>query len=157
MMKPWPLKPTIVDGFNLDDFSVDETAGTATCPNGVTRKITRTRNVVFGVACRDCPFRERCTTSKDGRTLALHPHDELMREHRQRAKDPAWQQDYRQHRPMVERSIAWLVAGGNRKVRYRGVPKNHAWLQNRTAAMNLRRLLNLGLTRDAGTWIIPAA
>jgi hypothetical protein len=25
---------------------------------------------------------------------------------------------------MVERSIAWLVAGGNRRVRYRGVARN---------------------------------
>lgn len=55
---------------------------------------------------------------------------------------------------MVERSIAWLVAGGNRKVRYRGVDKNHAWLQIRTAALNLRRLLNLGLTRTERTWAV---
>jgi hypothetical protein len=55
---------------------------------------------------------------------------------------------------MVERSIAWLVAGGNRKVRYRGITKNHAWLQTRTAALNLRRLLNLGLTRHDGSWAI---
>jgi hypothetical protein len=32
LVKPWPLKPTVPDGFTLDDFSVDETAGTATCP-----------------------------------------------------------------------------------------------------------------------------
>jgi len=49
---------------------------------------------------------------------------------------------------MVERSIAWLVTGGNRNVRYRGITNNHAWLRNRTAALNLRRLLNLGLTRN---------
>jgi len=152
LVKPWPLKPTVAGGFTLDDFTVDEVAGTATCPAGLTRKVTKTRNVVFGAACRDCPLRERCTAGATGRTLKLHEHDALMRAHRQRAKDPAWQQDYRQHRPMVERSIAWLVAGGNRKVRYRGVSKNHAWLQTRTAALNLRRLLNLGLTRRDGNW-----
>ena len=53
---------------------------------------------------------------------------------------------------MVERSIAWLVAAGNRKVRYRGVTKNNAWLHNRTAALNLRRLVKLGLTRNDGAW-----
>ena len=55
---------------------------------------------------------------------------------------------------MVERSIAWLVAGGNRKVRYRGVEKNNAWLHTRTAALNLRKLINLGLTRheEPGRW-----
>ena len=154
MVKPWPTKPTVAGGFGIDDFTVDETAGTATCPNGVTRTITKTRNVVFGTACRDCPLRAQCTTAKNGRTLKLHEHDGLQREHRQRAKDPAWQADYRQHRPMVERTIAWLVAANNRKVRYRGITKNHAWLQNRTAALNLRRLLNLGLTRTDETWAV---
>jgi len=154
LVKPWPTKPAVPGGFGIDEFTVDEAAGTATCPNGVTRKISKTRAVTFGVACRSCPLRARCTTAKDGRSLTLHPHDALQREHRQRAHDPAWQADYRQHRPMVERSIAWLVAGGNRKVRYRGVGKNHAWLQTRTAALNLRRLLNLGLARNEGAWTV---
>lgn len=61
--------------------------------------------------------------------MKLHEHDALQRGHRQRAKDPAWQASYRRYRPMVERSIAWLMAGRNRKVRYRGVGKNHAWLR----------------------------
>jgi hypothetical protein len=154
LIKPWPIKATVAGGFTLDDFTVDEAAGTARCPNGVTRAITPKRTVTFGAACRGCPFRARCTTSPTGRSLNLHVHDELMREHRRRAKDPAWQEEYRRHRPMVERSIAWLVAGGNRKLRYRGVTKNNAWLHNRTAALNLRRLLNLGLDRRDGTWVL---
>jgi IS5 family transposase len=154
MVKPWPSKPAVAGGFTIDEFTVDEAAGTATCPNNVTRRISKTRAVTFGIACRDCPLRIRCTTSKDGRSLTLHPHDALMREHRQRAKDPAWQADYRQHRPMVERSLAWLVAGGNRKVRYRGIAKNNAWLHTRTAALNLRRLLNLGLDHHHGAWVL---
>lgn len=154
MVKPWPLKATVADGFTLDDFTVDETAGTATCPNGLSRSITPSRSVTFGAACRGCPLRNRCTTAKTGRTLQLHEHDALQRQHRQRAKDPAWQANYRQHRPMVERSLAWLVASGNRKVRYRGIAKNNAWLHTRTAALNLRRLLNLGLARQAGTWVL---
>ena len=46
---------------------------------------------------------------------------------------------------MVERTIAWL-SRGNRKLRYRGVAKNDHWLHHRTAALNLRRLITLGLT-----------
>ena len=45
---------------------------------------------------------------------------------------------------MVERAIAWLTRG-NRKVRYRGVVRNDHWLHHRAAALNLRRLLTLGL------------
>jgi len=58
------------------------------------------------------------------------------------------------HYDRVERSIAWLVAGRNRKVCYRGVSKNNAWLHNRSAALNLRRLLNLGLIRYDGAWAV---
>ena len=154
LVKPGPLKPAVEGGFTIDDFTVDEMAGTATCPNGLTRPISKRRSVTFGAGCLGCPLRAECTTAKTGRTLQLHKHQALLREHRQRAKDPAWQADYRQHRPMVERSIAWLVAGGNRKVRYRGVTKNNAWLHTRSAALNLRRLLNLGLTRTDGAWAV---
>jgi hypothetical protein len=51
---------------------------------------------------------------------------------------------------MVERSIAWLVADGNRRVRFRGVEKNQLGLWLRVAAINLRRLINLGLERNGG-------
>ena len=152
-IKPWPTRPTVPDGFTIDDFGYDDEAGTLTCPNGVTRKLTRNRNAVFGAVCRDCPLRKKCTTSASGRTVHVHRHEKLQRRHRQRAKDPAFQHTYRAKRPLVERSIAWLVHG-NRRVPYRGVTKNHAWLQHRIAGLNLRRLLALGLTFDEGRWQI---
>ena len=46
---------------------------------------------------------------------------------------------------MVERSIAWLVADGNRRVPYRGLVRNQPWLSVRVAAINLRRLIAMGL------------
>ena len=52
---------------------------------------------------------------------------------------------------MVERTIAWLVHG-NRKLRYRGVTKNNLWLHHRAAAINLRRLLALGLDLGNNGW-----
>jgi hypothetical protein len=154
IIKPWPLRPAVEGGFTLDDFTVDEHAGTVTCPNHTTRSITRTRSVIFGAACRGCPLRARCTTSASGRTLRLHPHDALQRAHRRRAQDPEFQTTYRQHRPMVERSIAWLVAGGNRRLRFRGTALNDLWLHHRVAGLNLRRLLALGLTRTTTGWAI---
>jgi hypothetical protein len=56
---------------------------------------------------------------------------------------------------MVERSIAWLAAGGNRRVPFRGTRSNDLWLHHRVAGLNLRRLLNLGLARTAGTRALP--
>jgi len=54
---------------------------------------------------------------------------------------------------MVERSIAWLVADNHRRVRFRGVERNQLGLSLRIAAINLRRLLNLGLDFD-GEWTL---
>jgi hypothetical protein len=157
IIKPAPLRPAVEGGFTTEDFTIDEQAGTATCPNGITRPITRTRAVTFGVACRDCPLRARCTTSKSGRTLHLHPHDALLRQARRDWRDnPQLRQTYRRHRPMVERSIAWLIGpkGRCRKLRYRGVTTANWWLHTRMAALNLRRLLNLGLVRHTETWAL---
>lgn len=43
VIMPIPLRAAVPGGFTLDDFTVDETAGTITCPNGLIRSITRTR------------------------------------------------------------------------------------------------------------------
>src|SRR3954453_15778011 len=154
VIKPWPLRPAIPGGFTADDFTVDQAVGTVTCPNGVTRPISRTRTVTFGAACRGCPLRARCTTATDGRSLRLHEHDAPQRGHRARGRtDPDLRTNYRRNRPMVERSLAWLTRG-NRRVPYRGVVNNDAWWHLRCAAINLRRLLTLGLTRTDGRWAL---
>lgn len=153
LVKPWPIKPAVEGGFTIDDFVVDHTAGTATCPAGITRQVTSKGNVIYGIACRDCPFASRCTSSASGRKLTVGEHDQLQREHRQRAADEGFQDVYRQHRPMVERSIAWLTRGA-RRVPYRGIEKNNSWLHHRVAALNLRRLLAMGLTIEDGAWVL---
>src|SRR5262249_14772879 len=93
-------------------------------------------------------------TSKTGRVLSVHPQHALLAAARRAAADPAWQAEYRRWRPPVERAIAWLVAhGNNRRVPYRGITKNNTWLHHRAAALNLRRLAHLRLTRTSdGTW-----
>ena len=152
VIKPWPIKPPIPGGFTIDDFTVDEAAGSATCPQGLTRPISPTRKVTFGAACTGCPLRDQCTTAVNGRKLQLHDHDALQRAHRVRATDPTFQDTYRSLRPMVERSIAWLTRGA-RRVPYRGVAKNNTWLHHRAAGLNLRRLLNLGLAWSSTGWV----
>lgn len=149
LIKPKPLAVAVPGGFTLDDFTFDAATGTLTCPNGLVRRITAKGRATFGSGCRGCPFQARCTTSATGRKIELHPEHE----HRAHAQDPGFQRDYRHHRPMIERSIAWLVTG-NRRLRYRGTAKNHAWWQLRIAAVNLKRLLNLGLTSREGSWAI---
>ena len=38
--------------------------------------------------------------------------------------------------------------------RYRGINRNHLGLTHRVAALNLRRLINLGLDHNGRRWII---
>jgi hypothetical protein len=154
LIKPIPVRAPVPGGFTADDFDIDHQAGTVTCPNGTTRTISPSGTATFGAACNSCPLRARCTTARDGRAIKVHEHELLLRAARRYAETEAFQQPYREHRPMVERSLAWLVRGGNRKVRYRGIANNDLWLHHRLAGLNLRRLLNLGLVQQHGAWAL---
>jgi IS5 family transposase len=160
VIKPAPLRRAVPGGFTAGGFTVDDQAGTVTCPAGHAAALGRPqadgiRQALFKGLCRGCPLRQRCTTSKTGRVLSVHPQHALLAAARRAATDPAWQEEYRRWRPPVERAIAWLVARGNRRVPYRGITKNDTWLSHRAAALNLRRLTNLGLTRTTeGTWAL---
>ena len=152
-VKSAPLRPAVPDGFTVDDFQVDRAGGIAVCPAGVSRSISVAGNAVFGVSCHGCELRSRCTTATKGRTLRIKRHDALQRSARLESRNPQWLNEYRQHRPMVERAIAWLTRG-NRKLRYRGTARNDQWLHHRVAALNLRRMITMGLTRTADTWAL---
>ena len=59
------------------------------------------------------------------------------------------------------RSEWWRIfrhpqARGNRRLPYRGTHANDRWLHHRAAALNLRRLVNLGLTHLNNTWTLTA-
>jgi Transposase DDE domain/Transposase domain (DUF772) len=155
VIKPKPLRPAIEGGFTLDDFAIDEQASAVTCPAGHTRPLSATRTVSFGTLCADCPLRARCTTAKNGRSMTLHPHEELLRAARAQARTPAFKHAY-PTRSSVERIIAWTATQHGRriKLRYRGVANNHAWLRTRAAALNLRTLIKHGLTHQDGVWTL---
>ena len=122
MIKPKPLRPAVPGGFTLDDFTIDEQAGTVTCPAGHTRPMSTNRTVTFGRLCAGCPLRERCTTAKDGRSMTIHPHEDLLRAARAQARTPEFKQAYPTR---VERGThrgPRATQNGRRiKLRYRGV------------------------------------
>jgi len=155
VIKPGPLRPAVPGGFTIDDFTVDEQAGMVICPAGLSRPVTKTRTVTFGAACAGCPLRPRCTTAKDGRSMTIHPHENLLRAARAQARTPEFKQAY-PTRSVIERIIAWTATqNGHRiRLRYIGAAKNNAWLHTRCAAINLRTLLRHGLTRHDGAWVL---
>src|SRR5512142_1137074 len=130
VIKPGPLRPAVPGGFTIDDFTVDEQAGTVTYPAGLTRPTTRTRTVTFGAACAGCPLRPRCTTAKDGRSMTIHPHEDLLRADRAQARTEAFKRAY-PTRSAIERILAWTATQNGRRARLRfiGAAKNDAWLR----------------------------
>jgi hypothetical protein len=153
-IKPLPLASATPGGFTVYDFQIDRQAGTVCCPAGWVTPITASGQASFTRWCQRCPLRERCTTARRGRTSRIHPNEEELRAARRRATTRGFQRSYRRWRPMVERSLAWLVADGCRRVPYRGIERNEAWWSLRVAAVNLRRLLVLGLAHQDGAWVL---
>jgi Transposase DDE domain len=82
------------------------------------------------------------------------PHEDELRAARRRAMTGGVQAGDRRWRPMVERSLAWLVADGCRRVPDRGIDRNGLWWSLGVAAVNLRRLLVLGLAHQDGAWVL---
>ena len=161
VIKPPPLRVAVEGGHSIDDFDIDcrfdadtgEFSGTATCPEGITVTITPAGNARFGRHCRGCPQRARCTAAKAGRTIKIHPHHDLLKAARAQARTEQFQHDYRTHRPMAERTIAWIVRR-NRRCPYLGTANNRHWLRLRAAAVNLQRLTSLGLHHNGTNWAI---
>ena len=155
VIKPGPVRPAVPGGYTIDDFAVNEDDGTVTCPAGQVRPMSPARTVTFGAVCAACPLRQRCTAAAGGRSMTIHPHDGLLRAARAQARTRQFKQAY-PTRSNIERTIAWIATQNGRRVRLRyiGTIKNDAWLHNRCAALNLRTLLNAGLTRSAGAWVL---
>ena len=153
VIKPLPSRPTIAGGFVRDDFFVDHDQRVVTCPAGHTAKLSPAGVAKFAPHCVTCPLRSRCTKAK-GRSFTVSDHDAELVSARAAWADEDIRTTYRQHRPMAERSISWLVAKGNRRLRYRGIKRNQAWAHRRVAALNLRKLVVLGLTRRDNNWVL---
>jgi transposase len=156
VIKPLPSRPHIAGGFVRDDFSVDHDARCVTCPARHVARLSTSGIASFAPHCLACAVRSRCTKAK-ARSFTVSEHDLELVAARAAWRDEELRATYRQHRPMAERSIAWLVAKGNRRLRYRGVERNEAWLNRRVAALNLRGLVVLGLTRSEGTWVLAGS
>lgn len=87
VIKPWPLRrnPNLGDDqFGRDEFIVDYTARTVTCPNGITVTIGDAGVAQFKQRCTGCPLRSRCTSARAGRAFTVGDHDELLAANRAR-------------------------------------------------------------------------
>ena len=154
VIKAMPSHPAVRGGFVRDDFGIDHARRAVTCPAGHVARYSRSGVAKFAPHCGSCPLKSRCTKATT-RSFSVGAFDEELVLARSEWRDEEIKATYRQHRPMAERTIAWLVAKNNRRLRYRGLQKNNEWLMLRAGALNLRRLVNLGLKNDHG-WVLAS-
>jgi len=110
--------------FAKDQFTLDFSAGQLTCPAGVAMPFEPGKTVRFPKdTCAACPLRQRCTSSAAGRSVSIHPDEQLLAELRQRQQTPAGRADLRE-RVKVEHALAHVGHWQGRRARYRGTRKN---------------------------------
>lgn len=75
--KPWPLHNR--GRFTKEQFQITLDSHEVTCPAGVTVRLTGAERRAHFPAetCGRCALRSDCTTSARGRTLSLHPQEDL--------------------------------------------------------------------------------
>jgi hypothetical protein len=133
------------------DFKIDLEHGTVTCPAGqVTSEWKLVQTEVQGerVAvkrfefaaerCRACPHYRQCVSGKrgKGRSVTLHPEEELLQQARAYQETAAFREDIRL-RQAAEHRLARLVQLGIRKARYFGRVKTKWQLLLAAAVANL--------------------
>jgi transposase len=123
--------------FAKDQFTIDFTAGRLTCPAGTVMPFRPGQTIRFPKGtCAACPLRQRCTASSNGRSVSIHPDEELLAELRQRQQAPDGRARLRE-RTKVEHALAHVGYWQGRRARYRGTRKNLLDLRRVAVVHNL--------------------
>jgi len=129
VVAPVPPAPRRDGHFSKDDFEINVQEGYVRCPAGQeTRTLSwgkdeRGRKIPVyrfpAELCASCPLRAKCTSSKLGRQVRVHPREELLQALKKEQKTPEFREKYRQ-RAHIERTGCDLKRHGARKARYIG-------------------------------------
>jgi len=126
--------------FAKSAFVLDWESGTITCPNQVTLPFREGGKVQFPSAtCANCPLRQKCTTSKKGRSISIHPDEKFIAELRSRQLTLTGRAKLRE-RVAVEHSLSHIGRWQGDKARYIGVRKNLFDLRRTAVVHNLHVL-----------------
>jgi DDE family transposase/transposase-like protein DUF772 len=132
--------------FKKSEFTINLRNWTATCPGGHTTDwaVDQANGGVifyFDDFCGGCPLRARCTTAAQGRSLAVHPHEALLRNARKYQRTRKGRANLRK-RVIVENSLARLAHLGIGQARYKGRTMTRFQLAMTATVANLRRSWN---------------
>lgn len=133
--KAWPVHNGPY--FSKAAFVLDWEQHEIQCPAGVVLPFTAGATVQFGAErCGSCALRERCTSSKTGRTVSIHPDERLLEELRERQLTAQGRAKLRE-RVAVEHSLAHIGQWQGDRARYWGERKNLFDLRRTAVVHNL--------------------
>ena len=145
--KAWRVRNTS-GRYAKDQFTIDFTTGRLTCPAGASMPFQPGKTVHFPKGtCAACPLRQRCTASSNGRSVSIHPDEELLAELRQRQQTPEGRAQLRE-RVQVEHALAHVGHWQGRRARYRGTRKNLFDLRRVAVVHNLHVIARQPDDRD---------
>ena len=142
------------DPYHKDRFAYDEHIDSFRCPQGQTLAFVRIQHAngvplrlyrAAGAACQACPAFRACTRAKEiGRSLAIGPHDEMLRRHRSWMSTSAAQEAYRLRKQLVEPAFGIIKEQqGARRFLLRGLANVVAEWTMLVTAFNLRTLYRM--------------
>ncbi|BAY29312.1 putative transposase (plasmid) [Nostoc carneum NIES-2107] len=129
--------------FGKTAFVLDWDNGTICCPNQVTLPFSLGAKIQFPQeVCATCPLRESCTSSPRGRSISIHPEEQLFRELRERQLTPIGRAKLRE-RVCVEHSLSHIGRWQGEQARYVGCRKNLFDLRRVAVVHNLHVLAKI--------------
>ncbi len=135
-------------------FALDLENNTVTCPaqhTTVQYTVEKDGGKVFhfGSLCVGCPNRGQCTASKRGRTVRVHPQEQMRADARAYQETPEGRARFRE-RVVAEHALARLSHRGIGQSRFRGKRKTRYQLLMAAAVANLRRVWNWEVQQGSG-------
>ena len=139
------------DPYHKDRFTYDEHNDSFKCPQGQMLTFVRIQHVngvplrlyrTVGAVCQACPAFRACTSAKEiGRSLAIGPHDEVLRRHRAWMSTSEAKEAHRFRKRLVEPVFGIIKEQqGARRFLLRGLANVTAEWTMLVTAFNLRTL-----------------
>ena len=139
------------DPYHKDRFTYDERSDSFTCPQGQTVAFVRIQHAngvplrlyrASGAVCQACPAFRDCTKAREiGRSLAIGPHDAVLRRHRAWMSTSVAKEAYRLRKQLVEPVFGIIKEQqGARRFLLRGLANVAAEWTMLATAFNLRTL-----------------
>jgi IS5 family transposase len=139
--KPWPSRNG--GRFTKEDFKIDLSRAEITCPADERAHFSGPGSIArfSATACDPCSLRTRCTVAAlgVGRSVTIHPQEELLLDLRRIKKTPEGRASLRE-RVAIEHHLARVQAVQGPRARYKGARKNTLDLRRCAAVANLQRL-----------------